>query len=71
MSKDKKKYECRIYWSNRDKGWISHSLNTDQIGVGSTPVEALEDMIKAVDVVFELAADDKTLQPWRKALERL
>ncbi len=64
---DKKKYECRIFWSNQDGGWISHSLNTDQIGVGSTPVKALKDMQKGVDAVFALAAEDETIQPWRKA----
>ena len=61
------KYECRVYWFSVDNCWIAHSMYTDQIGTGETPVEALQDMVKAVDQVFELAKEDETVQPWRYA----
>jgi len=67
MREEKDKYECKVYWCDVDDVWISHSLYTDQIGAGITLVEAVQDMIKAVDAVFELAAEDETIQPWRDA----
>jgi len=66
MSEDSKKYECRIYWCDIDQVWVAYSVNTFQIGCGYTPVEALQDMIKAVDITFELAEEDETIQPWSK-----
>ena len=68
MSRDEKdRYECKVYFCDIDDVWIAHSLYTDQLETGVIPVEALQDMVKAVDTVFELAAEDETIQPWRDA----
>ena len=59
--------DCVIYFSTQDDRWISHSLHTDQIGLGPGPLYALADMLKAVQQVMKAAADDETIQPWMEA----
>ena len=56
-----------IYWSQQDDRWVAHSLRTDQIGLGEGPLYALAEMMKAVNAVAKLAAEDDTIQPWREA----
>ncbi len=56
-----------IYHSREDDCWIAHSLRTDQIGTGDGIVNAVADAIKAISQVFELAAQDRTLDPYREA----
>ena len=63
--------DCVIYWSRRDDCWIAHSLHTDQLGHGAGPLYALADMLKAVQDVMALAAEDETIQPWREAPRRV
>ena len=63
--------DCVIYWSKSDDLWVSHCLRTDQIGLGPGPVYALADMMKAVKQVMAVAVEDKTVQPWREAPERV
>lgn len=48
-------YACLVYNSSADGCWIAHSLKTDQIGTGECVINALADMIKAVNQVHELA----------------
>ena len=64
-------YDCMIYWSKQDECWVAHSLRTDQIGLGQGPVYALADMIKAVDQVMDVAAEDASITPWREAPARV
>ena len=56
-----------VYWADDDAVWVGHSLRTDQIGVGDSPVEALADAIKAVLQVKELADEDETIALFRDA----
>ena len=56
-----------IYQSKEDGGWIAHSLRTDQIGYGDSIVDALADVMKAVDQVCRAAEQDPTLAYLRDA----
>ena len=50
-----------IYWSAEDNCWIAHSLYMDQIGTGRRVVDALADLIKAMNAVLREAMADPTL----------
>lgn len=56
-----------IYLSDEDKCWIAHSLRTDQIGTGARIVDALADVLKAVQLIREEAEKDATLAVLREA----
>lgn len=58
---------CVIYYSRTDKCWVAHSLRMDQIGAGDCVVEALAELIKAVDHVLHCAQRDATLGVLREA----
>jgi len=62
---------CVIYESRQDECWIAHSLRTDQIGTGGCVVEALEDLLRAIDQVMRLAAEDEDVQVFREAPARI
>ena len=62
---------CVIYESRADKCWIAHSLRTDQIGAGDCVVAALEDLLRAVEQVFKLAAEDGDVAIFREAPKRI
>src|SRR3982751_5626770 len=56
-----------IYHSREDECWIAHSLRTDQIGTGNRIVDALADLIRAVDQVRRVAKADRTVALHRDA----
>lgn len=56
-----------IYHSDEDGCWIAHSLRADQIGTGDRIVDALADLIKAMDQVCRLAARDPSVAYLRDA----
>lgn len=58
---------CLIYYSRSDSCWVAHSLHTDQIGTGGCIVEALTDLLKAVDHIIALGESDDTLKIFREA----
>lgn len=58
---------CLIYESRKDKCWIAHSLRTDQIGIGNGVVEALADLLIAVDQLLELAEEEDNIEIFRPA----
>ena len=60
-----------IFWSDEDRCWIAHSFYTDQIGTGSNVLKAFTDMIRAVDQVFKLAQQDKSVVFHRRAPEKI
>ncbi len=60
-----------IYASKEDGCWIAHTLRTDQIGTGDCVVEALADVIKAVDEVVALADQDASVAVFRRASPRV
>jgi hypothetical protein len=60
-----------IYFSQEDGRWIAHSLRTDQIGTGDRIVEAVADMIAAVDTVCRNAVEDGTLAYLREAPDEI
>ena len=53
---------CVIYYSRGDSCWIAHSLRSDQIGTGESIVEALANLLRAVDHLLTLAESDDTLK---------
>ena len=56
-----------IFFSQEDNCWIAHSLRTDQIGTGKNAVDALADVIRAVNQVCCQAQCDKSLAYLREA----
>ena len=56
-----------IYYSREDRCWVAHSLRTDQIGTGNRIVDALADVMRAVDQVCALAASDSSIAYLREA----
>ena len=58
---------CVIYESKKDNCWIAHSLRTDQIGTGDDPLEALADLLVAVDQLLELAQEESDIEVFRPA----
>jgi hypothetical protein len=56
-----------IYWSDEDKCWIAHTLKTDQIGTGERIVDALADVLKALQMIHEEASKDRSLAVLRDA----
>lgn len=56
-----------IYYSEADECWVAHSLRTDQIGMGDRVVDALAAVMRAVDHVFQAAAEDSSIQPLQPA----
>jgi hypothetical protein len=56
-----------LYRSEEDSVWVAHSLRTDQIGTGARIVDALADLIRAVDEVVAIAAGDATVAYLREA----
>lgn len=59
--------KCVIYYSRTDKCWIAHSLHTDQIGTGECVVNALADLLRAVNQIITIAREDDTVRIFRKA----
>lgn len=58
---------CLIYESRKDKCWIAHSLRTDQIGTGQDIIDALSDLLCAVDQLLELAQEEPDIEVFRPA----
>lgn len=56
-----------IVYSEEDRAWIAHGLRTDQIGIGNRIVEALADLLKAIDQICETASHDESLAYLREA----
>ncbi len=56
-----------IYYSNRDKSWLAHSLHTDQIGTGSSFMSAFADLLTGVSNLLALAKKDKNIAIYREA----
>lgn len=56
-----------VYHSDEDNCWIAHSLRTDQIGSGEKIVEALSDLLCAVDQVRQIAEEDPSVDFYRQA----
>lgn len=56
-----------IYRSDEDGVWVAHSLRTDQIGTGDGVVDALADLLRAIDTVWEIARADKSVAFLREA----
>jgi hypothetical protein len=63
--------EAVIYFSDEDGCWIAHGLRTDQIGTGERVVDALADLIRAVDEVAQLAAEDESIAVLRSAPDQV
>lgn len=63
--------EAVIYFSAADDVWVSHSLRTDQIGTGRRIVDALADMIRAVQEVCAEATKDESLAYLREAPDEI
>ncbi|MDY7011139.1 MAG: hypothetical protein SVV80_10370 [Planctomycetota bacterium] len=62
---------CVIYESRQDNCWIAHSLRTDQIGTGDCVVNALADLLKAIEQIFDLANQEKDISVLREAPTRI
>jgi len=60
-----------IYFSPEDEGWIAHSIYTDQIGWGTTPTNALAELIGVVDKLLALAAQDESVAYLQKAPDEI
>jgi len=60
-------YWAVIYYDTEDECWVAHSLDTDQVGTGGRIVDALADLIRAVQALFELAKQDNSIALFRKA----
>jgi hypothetical protein len=56
-----------IYFSQEDNCWIAHSLKTDQLGTGERIVDALADVLKAIHLIRDEAAKDRSLALYRDA----
>jgi hypothetical protein len=56
-----------IYCSPEDGCWIAHSLRTDQIGTGLDMGRALAALIRGIDSILEIAAEDETVAYLREA----
>ena len=63
--------KCVVYWSRQDSMWVSHSLRTDQIGVGGCVLDALVDLMKGVNSLLAIAAEDETVKVLREAPARI
>lgn len=61
------KDECVVYFSGREGYWIAHSLHTDQIGVGRCALDALVELMIAVDDLLELAKTHDEIRIHRDA----
>ena len=58
---------CVIYHSTSDKCWIAHSLNTDQIGTGEQPLDALVELLEAIGHLLDFARKHKNVKVRRYA----
>jgi hypothetical protein len=56
-----------VYYSRQDRCWIAHSTLTDQIGTGETIIEAMVDLLRALEQLLELARQDPSIQIYRRA----
>jgi hypothetical protein len=56
-----------IFQSVEDECWIAHGLRTDQIGTGDSIVNALADLIRALEAVAAQARRDPSISLLRKA----
>jgi hypothetical protein len=59
--------ECLLYYSDEDRCWIAHSLRSDQVGTGPDVVQALADLIKAIDQILALARREGDIEILREA----
>ena len=62
---------CVIFASRQDECWIAHSLRMDQIGTGQSVLEALEDLLRAIEQVRAEARADKSIEIFREAPARI
>jgi len=60
-------FRCVIYYSRKDKCWVAHSLDLDQIGTGDCVLDALVGLLRAVDHVYHYAQKDPSLCVYRDA----
>jgi len=56
-----------IYFSQEDNCWIAHGLRTDQIGTGDRIVDALAEVLRAVQAIYQEALKDGSLAVYREA----
>jgi endonuclease YncB( thermonuclease family) len=56
-----------IYFSQEDNCWIAHGLRTDQIGTGDRIVDALAEVLRAIQAIHEEALKDGSLAVYRDA----
>lgn len=55
-----------IYFSKDDDCWIGHCLRTDQVGLGSDPLEALRDVRLSISQIEFMARQDSTIRLLRE-----
>jgi hypothetical protein len=67
MTQDDFRESCVIYYSPDDKCWIAHGLRTDQVGTGDCVVDALADLMKAIDQILALARQEGDIEVLREA----
>ena len=58
--KKPKQLEAIVYCSKEDNLFIAHSVECDQLGIGDTKGEAIEDLGIALKEVYNLCNKDKT-----------
>ncbi len=64
---NRSQHDAVIYFDPEDNVWIAHSLYMDQIGTGQSVVDALADLIKAVQQVLDAAKRDPDANLFRRA----
>ena len=61
------KDECLIYYSDQDRSWIAHSLQTDQLGYGDCVVDAIVDLLIGTKNLLELKKKDAEIEIFHQA----
>jgi hypothetical protein len=60
-----------VYYSSEDEKYICHSYECDQIGVGTTNKEAIDDCASNLEFLLKKADEDKSLCVLRTAPEKI
>jgi hypothetical protein len=68
---DKIEETAVIYFSPEDNCWVANGLLTDQVGTGVDMGRALADLMRGVDQLFELAAEDESIAYLREAPQEI
>ncbi len=57
-----------LYLSDDEEGmWVAHSLNTDQVGMGTCALDAYVALYKAMQSLLEAASKDPRINLFRRA----